>query len=230
MSAVAERAEVVARLRAACEKAAAPAALAPGRAKAPTGFARLDAALGGGLQGGALNEVYVAAAGSGALEALLPGLARAGSARRLLAWIHPERTPYPPALAQRGLDLSRWLVVRPEKQDDHLWAFEQALRSGACDAALTFLADAGDRVQRRLQLAAEEGGTLGLVIRPAALAARASPAAVRLAAEPVRASDLGRRAVRFRILKCRGLPGLGHGTPDIAVEWRLDPLDGTAAS
>jgi hypothetical protein len=130
----------------------------------PTGFAELDDALGGGWHAGALNEVLVGDAGSGALEAFLPALARRGPALarrgpapvrpwpaparageserrpRLLAWIDPARVPYPPALAQAGFDLSRWLLVRPRNVRDQAWALDLALRSGACDAVVAWLA------------------------------------------------------------------------------------------
>lgn len=185
-----------------------------------TGFAGLDAALGGGLHCRALNEIHVAAAGSGALEALLPSLARAGDGQRLLTWVHPSRTPYPPALVQQGFDLRRWLVLRPTNEDDHRWAIDQALRSGACDAVVAHVGDLDDRQFRRLQLAAEEGESLGLLIRPAALATRPSPAALRLLATPVPAGDPDLRRVRFEVLRCRGL----LGSRSVEVEWSRVPM------
>jgi hypothetical protein len=225
------RAEVLSNLRAACALHPRVPEGVSGPERVPTGFAALDDVLGGGLHGRALNEIYVAAAGSGALEALLPCLHRAGTGRRFLVWIHPSRTPYPPALVQQGFDLRRWLVVRPPGEDEHLWALDQTLRAGACDAAVTFAGDLSDRLLRRLQLAAEESGTLALLVRPAALATRPSPAAVRLSAEPVPARDPRRRRVRFRVLKSRGAFGLQSSRDQgLEVEWSRDPLDVGAAS
>jgi len=209
--------------------------------RVPTGFAALDASLGGGFVRGALNEVFSGAAGDGAAEALLPALARLAARtpdsggmnpadrlpgdlrqkERLLCWIHPTRSPYPPALVQAGADLSRWLVVRPADDDDHVWAIDLALRSGACEAVVAYVGDLSDRLLRRLQTAAEDGRTLGLFFRPAALAPRASPAAVRLVAEPCPAADPGRRRLELRVLKARGVP---FPAP-VFVEWSRDPLD-----
>ncbi len=188
--------------------------------RVPTGFAELDDALGGGLGRGALNEIHVAGAGSGALEALLPCLERAGSGRRLLAWIHPTRAPYPPALVQTGGDLRRWLIVRPPSEDEHQWAIDQALRAGACDAVVAFVGDLDDRRLRRLQLAAETGDTLAILFRPGALATRPSPAPVRLSAEPIPSPDPEHRRVRFHLLRCRGL------TAPVAIDvsWSRTPL------
>ena len=188
----------------------------------PTGFDALDEALDGGLHQGALNEIYTAASGSGALEALLPAIGRAGERNGLLAWIHPTRTPYPPALAQAGSRLERWIIVRPITDEDHLWSVDLALRSRGCAALIAYLGDLGDRELRRLQLSAREGGCVALLLRPAALAARASPAAVRIFAEPEPASDPCRRRVRMTVLRCRGTTS---SESSVLLEWSRDPLD-----
>lgn len=199
---------------------------APCADRAPTGFEALDRALGGGLVRGALNEVLSGAAGDGSAEALLPALARM-SGRRLFAWIHPTRAPYPPALAQAGFDLRRWLVVRPADDEDHVFALDLALRSGACDAVVAHVGDLSDRLLRRLQTGAEEGRALALLFRPAALAPRASPAAVRLFAEPGVAPDPRRRRLVFRVLKARGLAASAEA---VRLEWSRDPTDAPPTS
>jgi len=198
----------------------------------PTGLATLDRALLGGLVRGALNELLVSEPGTGIVEALLPALHRrpAGAETpRLLAWIHPFKTPYPPALAQAGDGaLGRWLIVRPPGPEDHLWALEQALRSKACDAVVAHLGDVPDMVLRRLQLAAQEGRALGLFFRPGSVAAKASPAAVRLLVRPQPADAARRRRVAIECLRCRGATYV----PPLFLEWDVDSLDEreTAAS
>lgn len=190
----------------------------------PTGFTALDAALLGGLPVGALTEVYMAAPGAGALEALLPCLIPESG--KSVAWVHPSSSPYPPALARAGFDLSRWMLVRPETDDDHLWALEQCLRSPGCGAVVSHAGDLPDSVMRRLALAAEEGGATGFLVRPAALMPRPSPAAVRLLAEPVPSFVPERRRMRVTVLKCRGTP---H-TPQLVLEWNRETLDRDAFS
>jgi hypothetical protein len=185
-----------------------------------TGFDALDRIMGGGFVRGALNEVYGGAAGDGAAEALLPAVTRT-EGRRLFTWVHPTLTPYPPALAQLGGDLSRWLLVRPAEGADHLFAVDLALKSGACDVVIAHAGDLSDRVLRRLQTAAEEGRCLGLLFRPAALAPRGSPAAVRLFASPEVAPDPRRRRVVFRVMKARGTTREGAAV----VEWSRDRAD-----
>jgi cell division inhibitor SulA/protein ImuA len=97
-----------------------------------------------------------------------------------LVWIAPPYEPYAPALAQQGIELSRLLVVRPTTATEALWAAEQALSSGVCAAVLLWLKGTDDRWLRRLKLAAEEGGALGVLFRPARHRFESSPASLRL--------------------------------------------------
>jgi cell division inhibitor SulA/protein ImuA len=77
---------------------------------------------------------------------------------------------------------------------------EQALRSGACAAALGWIDTAGDQALRRLKLAAEEGGSPGFLFRPSGRREESSPAALRLA---LTACDIG---LDIEILKSRSGP------------------------
>ncbi len=191
-----------------------------------TGFAELDALLGGGWQVGALHELLCAAEGAGVLEALLPALTATASdvgPARLVAWIHPSRVPYPPALRQAGVDLTRCLFVRPRHAQEQAWAVDLALRSGACDLVITWLHALDDRSLRRLQLAAEAGGTVGLLLRPLGFARQPSPAAVRLEVAPLPSTESAHRRLQVRPLRCRG--GASLGADPIVLEWSRDPLD-----
>jgi hypothetical protein len=61
---------------------------------------------------------------------------------------------------------------------------EQALRSRACAAALGWADSVDGNCLRRLKLAAEEGGSLGVLFRPPQRASEPSPASLRLLLEP----------------------------------------------
>jgi protein ImuA len=117
-----------------------------------------------------------------------------------LVWIAPPLAPYPPALAQAGLEPSRVLLVDAAPTQDRLWALEQALHSRSCGAVLAWLDEVDDRWLRRLKLAAEPGRTLTVLFRPLARRAQASPAVLRLALEPH--DD----ALEVQVLKSRGGP------------------------
>lgn len=177
-----------------------PQTAAPAERHTPTGFAELDAALpGGGLPSGALTEILHEHHGVGELRLLMPALARLSRQGRWIALVAPPYVPYAPALAAQGIELSRLLLVHPASGQDALWSVEQALRAGTCAAVLAWPRRCDDRSLRRLQLAAEAGDSLGLLFRPAAAAAEASPAALRLRLTPAGASALG-----VDLLKCRG--------------------------
>jgi len=164
-----------------------------------TGFAALDAALpGGGWPAGALTEILCEPNGIGELRFLMPALARLGGGR-FQAWIAPPYIPYAPALTAAGIDLAATIFIHPPRSTEALWAAEQLLRSGMCDAVLLWPKANDFRALRRLQLAAEQGDCRGVVFRGVECAAYPSPAALRLR---LRAPDDNRLEVQ--ILKARG--------------------------
>lgn len=155
----------------------------------------LDQALpGGGLPVGAVTEILAASFGIGELRLVLPVLARLTRNDRYVAFVDPPYLPYPPALAQQNVRLKKIITIRAAA--DSLWAAEQMLRCSAFGAVLVWHAALHDKEVRRLQLAAEAGGTLALIYRAGPQVS--SPAALRLA---LRACGDG---VRVEVLKCRG--------------------------
>ncbi len=171
----------------------------------PTGFAALDEGLpGGGWPHAGLIEILPTCFGAGELSLLLPALAAVTRRpeARWCAWVAPPLQPFAPALAERGVALERVLVVNTPKKvvkgKSALWAFEQTLRSGACDIALAWLRSALPRQIRRLHLAAERGDTLGVLFRPREAARDSSPAVLRVAVEPAAPG------ARVTLLKSRG--------------------------
>jgi protein ImuA len=175
-----------------------------------SGFAQLDARLaGGGWPKVGLVEILATHLGSGELRLLLPLLATVTHQpqARWCTWIAPPLTPYAPALAARGVNLSRILIVRPSKGPAWApeWATEQALLSGACDVVLTWITQPlKPRIVRRLQLATQRGRTLGFLLRPwsSRVAQEPSHALLRLGIEP-QGDGVGSN-VRLSILKSRG--------------------------
>ena len=115
---------------------------------------------------GEVTEIRTQRPGNRALAVILPALARLSQERRWLAWIAPPDIPPGPLLAAAGVDLSRVLVVHPRACADGLRAVEQALRAGTCGAVLAWLTRADDDTLQRLRLAAEDGGSWGVMFRP----------------------------------------------------------------
>jgi hypothetical protein len=160
------------------------ASAAPARPVWSTGKSSLDARLpGGGWPTASLIEVLLDDTGLGEVQLFLPALVesqRTSGDVPWLVWIAPPHEPYAPALAQQGIELTRLLVVRPTTATEALWAAEQALGSGVCAAVLLWLKGTDDRWLRRLKLAAEAGGALGVLFRPERHRFESSPASLRL--------------------------------------------------
>ena len=171
-----------------------------------TGHAFLDEHLpGGGFPRGALTEIVVERYGIGEMSLLIPGLARLSRQPAddpeqggWIGCIAPPWPPYAPALAAAGVDLSRLLLVHPQRIEEALWAMEQALRSGTCAVVLCWVEQVREAQLRRLQLAAESAGSLGILFRPPQAMGESTPAALRLYLAP------GRDGLEIRITKRRG--------------------------
>jgi hypothetical protein len=159
-----------------------------------TGFAALDGILpSAGLEGGTLVEWLADGAGSGAVTLSLSVAARALDQGRACVVIDSRQEFYPPAAAELGLPLERLVIVRPSGPRLALWAWEQALRFRGVAVTLGEMGPLSDQPFRRLQLAAEAGGGLGFLVRPAACRAEPSWAAVRLGVSALPSGELERR-------------------------------------
>jgi hypothetical protein len=187
-----------------------------------SGTAGLDRLLpGGSLRYGMLTEWLSGLARSGAATLSLLAAREACRPGGVLVVIDRQQMFYPPAAAAWGIDLGRLLIVRPRSARDELWAAVQALHSPAVAALWAMIDRLDSRAFRRLQLAAQAGRTLGLLLRPACIRSQPSWADVRLgiSGEPPRGYPAGskelvpaprsllpafRRRVQVRVLRTRG--------------------------
>lgn len=178
-----------------------------------SGYPELDRHLpGGGWPRGSLTEILTAHHGIGELRLLMPALARLSTEAPeqdfgepgWIAWIAPPFQPYPPALRQYGIDLSRMLIVRPADANEILWSAEQALSSGTCAAVLLWPESLDDQASRRLQLAAEKGHSWAIAFRPLAARRQPSAAALRVELHPEGVLPSSGQGARVHILKSRG--------------------------
>ena len=135
----------------------------------PLGLPALDAALGGGLPRGCLQEVIPADGGAAAagFAAFLLGrlVSQAEERGRGVLWASlGEGDLYPPGLARFGLDPAAMILLSAPSPAELLWAMEEALRS----PALAGVVGEVDRIDltagRRLQLAAAAGGGVGFLL------------------------------------------------------------------
>ena len=127
---------------------------------------------------------------------------------------------YPPAAVRLGIDPRNLIVVRTGGDADNAWALDQALRCRAVAAVLAWPEKLDGRTFRRLQLAAEESGTLGLLIRDESVRHEPSWADVRLLVEALPLARAGMRRLRIHLLRCRGMTSGRSVDVDIDDETR----------
>jgi protein ImuA len=154
---------------------------------------------------------------------------------------------YPPAACGQGVLLEQTILVRPGTEEDELWALDQILRTEGVGAVLCWGERWSQRALRRLQLAAEAGGGLGLVLRPAWARGEPCWARLRVLVEPLgmEPTDAGPRGglgegvwvdvrrLRVHVLHVHG--GAGGRQVDLEVDETgavrvVSPLAARAAS
>lgn len=131
----------------------------------PFGVKEIDRRLpGGGLALGALHEV----AGNGAIDGAAAALFAAGVAARTrgrVLWCLVRQDLFAPAIAQAGLSPDQVIYVEASDEKSVLACFEEGLRHGGLGAVVAEVARLSMTASRRLQLAAEGSGVIGIAIR-----------------------------------------------------------------
>jgi hypothetical protein len=129
-------------------------------------FASADA---DGLASGAIHEVLADPKGGGSVDAFALLLASAVATSRSGGWVvwsDPGRTLYPPAMKRSGVALERLLLLRPRSPQEELWAIAECMRCAGVAATVARVERVTPVQARRLQLAVEQGGGVGVLVRP----------------------------------------------------------------
>jgi protein ImuA len=137
----------------------------------------------GRLNRGAVHEVLV-----------LPGrptprffamlMARSALKKGAIVWCDPKRQLYPPAMSCLGVDLERLILLRPKSEPEAMWAIAECVRCPGVDAVVAAPGRMSQVEARRLQLAAEQGGAVGILLRPMGKQSVQYAAATRWLVEP----------------------------------------------
>ena len=156
-------------------------ARSPDRPHLPLGVPEIDRALpGGGLRLGCIHEVGGDEAATGFCAAVLARAGSGGDGGRArgwrgrsgwrgdsgsLLWLARGNDLYAPGLVRYGIGAGRLVVVSGlRRRDDMLWAMEESLRCRALAGVVAETGPIGLTAGRRLMLAAEGTGALGLAL------------------------------------------------------------------
>lgn len=207
----------------------------------PFGIDAVDRRLAGGGLATGLHEAAASAfspndeaAATLFLAALAARFSRRGEGRGQVLWALTRRDLFAPGLAQAGLTPDRVIYAECRNEDEVLAVMEEGIRHGSLAAVIGEAARAAMPATRRLQLAAQEGGTAALLLRRSRKA-DADPLAVPSAAltrwrigcapsSPLpyaigRLDGIGRACWRVALVRQRG------GPPH---EWILETPDAEA--
>lgn len=170
---------------------------------------------GGGLALGALHEI--AGGAQGVTDGAAAALFAAGIVARTegtILWCLREADLFAPAIAQAGLDPDRVIYVEAHDEAAVLTCFEDGLRHGGLGGVVGEVARLSMTASRRLQLAAESTGTIGIAVRrwrrnaeasdfgqPTAAATRWRVTAV--PSEPLPVPGVGRHRWFLELIRCR---------------------------
>lgn len=171
-----------------------------------TGLAVLDSLLPDrGLPPGTMVEWLVPVEGCGAVLIALQGVRCALQRQPVWAVVDDRGEFYPAAAQGWGVSLETMLWLRPSSVADRLWAVEQCLRCPAVGVTWFQAESLPDRVLQRWKIAAETGGGIGVLFRPARAARFPSWADVRWLVQPRPTVAKGRRRLRIELSFCRGV-------------------------
>ncbi|NLY01191.1 MAG: hypothetical protein GXY83_34300 [Rhodopirellula sp.] len=157
-----------------------------------------------GFRSGTLVEWLAEGDGAGAETLALIAARSACGSEGVLVVLDDAGQFYPPAALRLGLRQEQMILVHPADRPDFLWAMDQALRCPGVAAVLGRLEKLDGRTFRRWQLAAEQGGVLGLLVRPTSAGQEPSWADVRLLIEPRPSASKEGRRLKIQVLRSRG--------------------------
>ena len=190
-----------------------------------SGCEALDLSLSeGGFRRGTLVEWLATADGAGRETLALYTAREACREGGAMVVVDRAKEFYPPAVVRMGIELDQLIVVCASHRADNAWALDQSLRCPAVAVVLAWPEQLDGHTFRRLQLAAEQGGGVGLLMRPERARHEPSWAEVRLLVEPLSsAASEARRRLNIQILRS---PGRMHGgSVEVEIDDETHTLD-----
>lgn len=140
----------------------------------------------------------------------------------------PAVMPWLAAAGADGESRPQCIVARPARDDDEVWAIDQALRCPGVTAVLAWPRQVHPTAMRRWQLAARSSQAVGMLVRPGRARREPSWAMHRIAVAPVADGAIGSRRLRLALLDGPWSGGglAGHEQHERTVEMMLDLVRG----
>lgn len=116
---------------------------------------------------GAVHEfISTGAETTSATSGFIAGITSFLAARQSLSiWISAKRQVFPPALVRFGLLPHQIVFIDASSEKDRIWVMEEALKCEGLAAVTAEISDLDFTASRRLQLAVEQSGVTGFLIR-----------------------------------------------------------------
>ena len=122
-----------------------------------------------------------------------------------IMWIGDSGEIYPPALKLYGVEPDRVVFVNLKKPTDQLWATEEGLKCQGLTAVISEVRDLSFMVSRRLQLAVEQSGVTGFLLRNNRASLNTTTSMARWRVRPIASQPAD------------GLPGVGHARWNVSL-------------
>ena len=157
-----------------------------------TGFKALNELIPpNGLSSGAIHEV-LSQRGGRSFALLVAAAALKDLRAKTVVWSDSKRELYPPALST-SLSASRLYMLQIGNAKDELWALSECLRCKGIGAVVASPQRLSRIEARKLQLAAERGGGVGIILRSERDVSAPYAAATRWLVQPARGDESVRR-------------------------------------
>lgn len=116
---------------------------------------------------GAIHEFVSAAPETSAVTSgfMFGVLSTLMTEQKLCMWISHQRRVFPPSLTWFGIAPERIIFLDVSKEQDVLWAVDEALKCKGLSAVVGEVKDLDFTASRRLQLAVEQSMTTGFILR-----------------------------------------------------------------
>lgn len=166
-----------------------------------------------GLRRGTVVE-YLGNEGAGATSLALLAACEACGDQQALAIIDQEQFFYPPTVMRLAIQ-TEVIFITPSTQRELQWSLTQSLSCSGVGAVLCWPKKLDPREFRILQLVAEKGNSLGLLVRPTEARSQPSWSDVQLLVESIPTKN-ERRRIKVEILRNR------NGNTGASVEIEFD--------